>query len=82
MAAADPEGPITNLIVVCCHAIWLGGPSGGYDEAEWAIESFQKGETPNFIEHVKAGLKALEEEPNSLLVFSGYVCITMSMMQD
>lgn len=35
------------------------------------IEPFQKGETPTFTDHVKAGLKALAEDPHSLLVFSG-----------
>lgn len=35
------------------------------------IEPFQKGETPTFIEHVKAGLDALVQRPDSLLVFSG-----------
>lgn len=36
------------------------------------IEPFQKGETPTFIDHIKAGLKALAEDCHSLLVFSGY----------
>lgn len=35
------------------------------------IEPFQKGETPTFIDHVKAGLKALAEDSHGLLVFSG-----------
>ncbi|KAJ5930137.1 hypothetical protein N7466_005630 [Penicillium verhagenii] len=35
------------------------------------IESFQKGETPTFIKHVKAGLEALSGDPNALLIFSG-----------
>lgn len=64
---------LERLIIVCCHAIWLGGPSNGHDEAEWAVESFQSGETPTFIEHIKTGLKVSSEEPNSLLVFSGLV---------
>ncbi|KAL8668030.1 MAG: hypothetical protein Q9202_000008 [Teloschistes flavicans] len=62
---------LERLIIVCCHAIWLGGPSNGHDEAEWAVESFQRRETPTFIEHIKTGLKVSSEEPNSLLVFSG-----------
>ncbi|KAI9805678.1 MAG: hypothetical protein M1833_005171 [Piccolia ochrophora] len=62
---------ISHLIRVCCHAIWTGGPSNGADEHEWLIEPFQQGETPTFTAHIKMGLKALSEEPRSLLVFSG-----------
>ncbi|KAL2048836.1 hypothetical protein ABVK25_010894 [Lepraria finkii] len=36
-----------------------------------AIEPFQKGEIPTFIEHIKAGLTVLEEQPDSMLIFSG-----------
>ncbi|CAG8404481.1 unnamed protein product [Penicillium salamii] len=81
-----------HLIVVCCHAIYSGGPDHGTSEDEWSvrqtkcpdeaqkstqlmkrriIEPFQKGETPTFTEHLKAGLKALEDDPYGLLVLSG-----------
>ncbi|KAL1840226.1 hypothetical protein VTJ49DRAFT_709 [Mycothermus thermophilus] len=60
-----------HLIVVCGHAIWLGGPKNGWDEAEWLIEEYKKGETPTFIEHIKAGVKLLSEDEDSVLVFSG-----------
>ncbi|QQK47358.1 Rossmann-like alpha/beta/alpha sandwich fold [Penicillium digitatum] len=60
-----------HLIVVCCHAIYTGGSHLGASEDEWLIEPFQKGETPTFINHVKAGLKALTEDSRGLLVFSG-----------
>lgn len=37
------------------------------------IEPFQHGETPTFIEHVKAGVSLLQRDSEGLLVFSGYV---------
>lgn len=65
--------PPNHLIIVCGHAIWTGGPKNGWDESEWLIESYKKGETPTFIEHIRAGVKALAEDNRAVLVFSGYV---------
>ncbi|CDM28348.1 hypothetical protein DTO013E5_3769 [Penicillium roqueforti] len=71
-ANPDANFAICNhLIIVCCHAIYTGGPKLGASESEWLIEPFQKGETPTFIDHVKAGLKALAEDSHGLLLFSG-----------
>ncbi|KXX73806.1 hypothetical protein MMYC01_209111 [Madurella mycetomatis] len=63
--------PPNHLIIVCGHAIWVGGPKNGWDEAEWLIEAYKQGETPTFIEHIKAGVQILSDDDSAVLVFSG-----------
>lgn len=71
----DPR-KIDTLIIVCCHALWIGEPESaafGPTNVEdgWLISSFQSGETQTFIKHVQAGLDALLSNSNAILVFSG-----------
>ncbi|KIW28479.1 uncharacterized protein PV07_08141 [Cladophialophora immunda] len=64
----------SHLIIVCCHAIYLGpGPhSASEDESNWLIEPFQAGETDTYVKHVEAGIKELaRDREHAILVFSG-----------
>ncbi|POR35964.1 Putative dihydrofolate synthetase, partial [Tolypocladium paradoxum] len=62
----------SHLIVVCCHGIWLGGPSKGADESEWLIAPFQRGETGTFARHAEEGVRRLaQSRGDSVLMFSG-----------
>lgn len=66
---------IKDLIIVPGHAAFKSGfdPSVGDpgDEANWVLQSFQAGESPFYIEHVRAGIEALAKHVGALLLFSG-----------
>lgn len=72
--------PSAQLIVVCCHAIYLGSAqhdakAGTNEETDWLIEPFQEGETQTFVSHIEKGVEQLRTSLNNgvdaVLVFSG-----------
>ncbi|WVO15800.1 hypothetical protein L204_103462 [Cryptococcus depauperatus] len=64
---------IDHLIMVPGHAIWLGHDADRVEQDEdWILEPMQKGGSiQTFVKHIRRGVQALEEDPHSLLVFSG-----------
>lgn len=66
----------THAIVVCGHAIYVGGPNLdpptlAEQDQYWILQSFQRGEGHFFIEHIRAGVELAAVDPQSLLIFSG-----------
>jgi hypothetical protein len=68
-----------DLIIVCCHATYLGDGSHHPEESDWLLEDFQRSnprtgkpsEHETFITHIITGAFALERNPVGLLMFSG-----------
>ena len=67
------------LIIVCCHAIYFGGPARNpRDEETWALHPFQRshglkqGEHLTFLEHIEAAFDAARQSNvQAAIIFSG-----------
>ena len=63
---------LENLIVVAGHAVYVAHDfSRLADDTSWYLQSFQKGEPPFYIEHIRRGVELAHGDRKSLLVFSG-----------
>ncbi|OJD31667.1 cytoplasm protein [Diplodia corticola] len=84
MTSADQKALHTNLVVVACHAHFLGDPEAAdcdvYSPQQWNLQPFQQprghkpGEHETFLDHIQAGLNKLSSgaaKDNSILIFSG-----------
>ncbi|KAF2757651.1 hypothetical protein EJ05DRAFT_538808 [Pseudovirgaria hyperparasitica] len=84
MLSSPDLSTYTNLVIVCCHAIYLGSRStpdaDPYDEIAWLLQHFQKStatkqsEHETFIHHVTTGLNMTRTgawRNKSILVISG-----------
>jgi hypothetical protein len=65
------------MIMVPGHAIWVGRDRNRIGEDEdWVLQPVQQGgSVRTFVRHIVEGARILGEDPNSLLVFSGYVLV-------
>jgi hypothetical protein len=63
---------LEKLILVPGHAVYHGKRRlQPEDDRQWVLKSYQKGEPPCYIEHVRRGVELAASRPNSLLIFSG-----------
>ena len=66
---------IHDLVLVAGHAPFLETtatvPDHPEEDAGWALQSFQRGEPPLYIDHIKRGVALLAANPRALLIFSG-----------
>ncbi|KAL5483269.1 hypothetical protein ACEPAI_8499 [Sanghuangporus weigelae] len=68
---------LDHLVVVPGHGVWLGNEAReAYKEDAWALEHYQTGEgarsrIETFIAHIRRGAGIANDDPKSLLVFSG-----------
>jgi hypothetical protein len=63
---------LENVIIVAGHAIYVGAD---FDDAAadryWLLETFQRGEPPFYIEHIRHGVDLAARDPRALLITSG-----------
>mmetsp|Transcript_18338 Transcript_18338/g.38315 ORF Transcript_18338/g.38315 Transcript_18338/m.38315 type:complete len:253 (-) Transcript_18338:221-979(-) len=64
---------LKRVIIVCGHAIFRGASDvkGCYEDRNWILQSFQRGEPVFYVDHVKKGVELASKDPEALLVFTG-----------
>ena len=72
---STPLAACRNLIVVAGHAPFketvLSVPAHPEQDDGWVLQSFQHGEPPLYIEHIRRGVELAWNDPDALLMFSG-----------
>jgi len=69
---APESSHLVNLVLVAGHAVYVGQDFlDPEQDRHWFLQSFQRGEPPFYIEHIRAGIDVASRDPSSLLVFSG-----------
>lgn len=61
-----------NLVIVAGHSVYIGEDlKNVFDDSNWSLFPFQKGEPKLYIEHIKTGCEIAREDHNSFLIFTG-----------
>ncbi len=63
---------LTNLIIVAGHSVYIGKNFDDvFNDKNWFLFPFQKGEPNLYIEHIMVGCELAEKDKNSFLIFTG-----------
>ncbi|MFN0123220.1 MAG: hypothetical protein ACKV2V_22180, partial [Blastocatellia bacterium] len=63
---------LSDLIIVAGHAIYTADDFDHPERDEnWCLQSFQKGEPPFYLEHIRHGIELVAANEKALLYFSG-----------
>lgn len=70
--SAPAAEQLKNLVIVAGHAVYVGQDLLHPElDRNWFLQSFQRGEPPLYIGHIRSGVDVARDDPGSLLVFSG-----------
>lgn len=62
----------SKLIIVAGHSVYIGKDfKNVFDDSNWFLFPFQKGEPKLYIEHIKVGCEIAKNDNNSFLIFTG-----------
>lgn len=63
---------IKSLVIVAGHSIYIGkNYNNVFDDSNWMLFPFQKGEPKLYIEHIKKGCEIAKSDKSSFLIFTG-----------
>ena len=66
---------LTHAIIVAGHAVCKASPSTPLaklaNDENWILQTFQKGEPPHYIAHIRTAVTLAANDPSALLIFSG-----------
>lgn len=63
---------MSQLIVCAGHAVYTGSNFDSPEvDANWILQSFQKGEPPFYLGHIRKAVELASERSDSVVVFSG-----------